>query len=841
MGKQTGGNDNDNNVEQKLQAVLLADSFSTTFRPITLDPETPKVLCPLNNVTMLDHSIDFLAAAGVEELFVFCVSGGDAIEAYLDRSSSWTSTIKVRCVRDGSVKNAGDALRELDKRNLVQSDPFVLISGDVVTNVDVAPALKEHKMRHKKDSDSIMTVLLKQVGTWNVDPGYEHKSEDDARDGVCTYSASALRSIQDDLVVALCPADPLTYPNTSSRVLLYDSQPQNANSILPTSFFESHSRIDVRNDLLDTGIYICSPEVLARFSDEFDYLSIEKFLSNTVAEEEEGLQSKVHASVLRSHEYAARIHDLNTYHAISSDMLRRWCYPLVPDNLPSGYENTYRYELQRRMVYVEKKMGRTRIGRTSKISGPGMVGSHCHIGEHCILQKTIIGNHCNIANNTTIQSSHLWDNVTVESDATIVQSIICKDCIIKMGAVIPKGCIIASGCVIGENIRLEPFTRITLHQDLEEEDDFDDFDNASSSSSNSSNNSNSGDSNSDTSSTKTNLEQEKLSTLQENTDHNIVGMDGWGRMWVPPQSEYDDSDYSDSNSDDSDSECNHNTSAIRALNKMKSQSIGYDPTALFQTRTNLQLEDEDGLSDDEYNDQDQHNDYSNHENGSNFGSFQNNIHASSDVHGGHSFNHDHDGFLITGRQRGVDVVRELKTICLEHDLSNPIENLTIELNSFKFSQNATFGDCASGAILAIMERMDVISGMGPVKFVGAFKKELIHWKNLFEKLCHGTDEEMSILKSVEKVALEENSLGSVLRNEPSFRFVLQTLHDEEILSDETILSWAEIRKKEDIDSPENKLFYQKHTQEFLVWLTEASESSDNDSGDTSSSDESELE
>lgn len=52
--------------DQKLQAVILADSFSKTFRPITL--ECPKVLLPLVNVPMLEYTIEFLAQNGVEEV-----------------------------------------------------------------------------------------------------------------------------------------------------------------------------------------------------------------------------------------------------------------------------------------------------------------------------------------------------------------------------------------------------------------------------------------------------------------------------------------------------------------------------------------------------------------------------------------------------------------------------------------------------------------------------------------------------------------------------------------------------------------------------------------------------
>jgi translation initiation factor eIF-2B subunit epsilon len=52
--------------EQPLQAVLLADSFTNTFRPVSL--EKPKVLMPLCNIPLFDYTIEFLASAGVEEV-----------------------------------------------------------------------------------------------------------------------------------------------------------------------------------------------------------------------------------------------------------------------------------------------------------------------------------------------------------------------------------------------------------------------------------------------------------------------------------------------------------------------------------------------------------------------------------------------------------------------------------------------------------------------------------------------------------------------------------------------------------------------------------------------------
>lgn len=377
MGKKSGSSNSGGNAgddakhEQKFQAVLLADSFTKTFRPVSL--ERPRVLCPLNNIVLLDYAMEFLAGAGVEELFVVCRS--DQVQDHVAQNTWSNTTMDVTCVKDSSLTNAGDALRELDKRNLVQSDPFLLMYGDVVTNVHIAPILEAHRQRRKKDSSAIMTLLFKPVGGWDC-------QEQEEKDGTTSFSTtySPLRTAGDDLIVAMDPKQ-------SNRILVYDDQSLGKTTSIPCSFFSRHAQADFRTDLLDCGIDICSPDVLARFSDEFDYRDIRReFVTNLVAEEEEGLQSKIYAHLLGPSEYAARAQDFGTYAALSQDLLRRWCYPVVPDNLPAGYEKEQRYAMERHFQYRELKHGRSKIGRGSTLQGPGMVGSHCYIGDNCHIE-----------------------------------------------------------------------------------------------------------------------------------------------------------------------------------------------------------------------------------------------------------------------------------------------------------------------------------------------------------------------------------------------------------------------------------------------------------------------
>jgi NDP-sugar pyrophosphorylase family protein len=112
----------DNKSEQKLQAVLLADIFTSAFHPITLDPSPPSssfstapntttthgtpsisgggsrplVLCPINNVPILLHSINYLQGNGVQELYIVCSSRSgnpDSIENYIRHHATATASI----------------------------------------------------------------------------------------------------------------------------------------------------------------------------------------------------------------------------------------------------------------------------------------------------------------------------------------------------------------------------------------------------------------------------------------------------------------------------------------------------------------------------------------------------------------------------------------------------------------------------------------------------------------------------------------------------------------------------------------------------------------------------
>ena len=57
----------------------------------------------------------------------------------------------------------GDAMRDIYTRGLVTTD-FVLVMGDLVSNIRIDEVVRVHKERRKTNKDAIMTIVVKESG-----------------------------------------------------------------------------------------------------------------------------------------------------------------------------------------------------------------------------------------------------------------------------------------------------------------------------------------------------------------------------------------------------------------------------------------------------------------------------------------------------------------------------------------------------------------------------------------------------------------------------------------------------------------------------------------------------
>lgn len=135
-----------------MRAVVMAGGEGTRLRPLTANQ--PKPLLPVVNKPIMEHVLRLLRRHGITETVVtvqFLASlvrnyFGDGDELGMQLSYA---TEETPLGTAGSVKNAEDALK---------GEPFVVISGDALTDIDITALVRYHR-----EKGAMVTVALKSV------------------------------------------------------------------------------------------------------------------------------------------------------------------------------------------------------------------------------------------------------------------------------------------------------------------------------------------------------------------------------------------------------------------------------------------------------------------------------------------------------------------------------------------------------------------------------------------------------------------------------------------------------------------------------------------------------
>lgn len=482
--------------DERFQAIVLTDSFQTRFMPLT--SVKPRCLLPLASVPLIEYTLEFLANAGVNEVYLMCSSHADQIQEYIE-NSKWTahdSKFSIKTVMSLESRSVGDAMRDLDNRGLISGD-FLLVSGDVVTNIDFEKVMNFHKQKKQNDKNHIVTMVLTPAG-----PLHRTRSH----------------------------VEPATFilDKKTDRCLFYQGIPpvdgkKSSVNIDPELLDDVEDEIVVRNDLIDCHVDICSPHVPQIFQENFDYQELRNdFVKGVLTSDL--LKKTIYSYITDGSEYAARVESWTTYDAISQDILARWCYPLVPDsNLCDG--NSYTYEFNH--VYKEDKVV---LAQSCKIGSCTSIGENTVVGEGSSIKKAVIGKNCKIGKNVEISNSYIWDNSVIEDNVIINHSIVAANSVIKTNATLSPGSVIGFNVVIGEGVEIPHHYRIIDTPISKTQDDFD------SSSFDSDHEDEVSDQTSQTSAT---------SPVVHINDYDIVGEDGIGSLYISDK-EIDDESESES-------------------------------------------------------------------------------------------------------------------------------------------------------------------------------------------------------------------------------------------------------------------------------------------------------
>jgi translation initiation factor eIF-2B subunit epsilon len=368
--------------------------------------------------------------SGVTEIYIYCGAHVDEVERYLKASkwnppSSTSPFASLQIVRFVG-RSVGDALRDLDARDLITGD-FLLVHGDLVSNLPIDAALSAHRARRAADKNAIMTMILKEGG---LGP---HRTKAQGVTPVFVIDPTKQRCVHYEEI----------HPLQANKYVSIDPE-----------LLSDHPEMEIRTDLIDSEIDICTPDVLALWAESFDYeVARRHFLHGTL--KDYMLNGKtIHTEIITDH-YAARAGNLQAYEAISKDVLGRWTYPLVPDsNLVAG--QTYRY-----LKGGFCKEDNVILARSCKIGKKTVLGSETSVGAGTTISNSIIGRRCQIGKNVTIEGAFIWDDVVICDNTTVTRAIIASEAVVGANSIIPPGALLSFGVRVAEKTVLKENQRLS--------------------------------------------------------------------------------------------------------------------------------------------------------------------------------------------------------------------------------------------------------------------------------------------------------------------------------------------------------------------------------------------
>jgi mannose-1-phosphate guanylyltransferase/phosphomannomutase len=134
-----------------MKAVIMAGGEGTRLRPLTSNQ--PKPMIPMVNRPMMEHIVRLLARHGFDEIVVTVAYLANHIRNYFGDGSEFGVDLRYAVEEEplgtaGSVRNAAAQL----------DDTFMVISGDVLTDIDLSEVWKAHQQ-----SGAVATIGLKRV------------------------------------------------------------------------------------------------------------------------------------------------------------------------------------------------------------------------------------------------------------------------------------------------------------------------------------------------------------------------------------------------------------------------------------------------------------------------------------------------------------------------------------------------------------------------------------------------------------------------------------------------------------------------------------------------------
>lgn len=138
-----------------VKAMILAAGLGTRLKPFT--NQHPKALAEVNGKTLLQRNIEYLMQFGVRDIIVNVHHFADQVIAHIEAHDGFGARISVSDEREQLLDTGGGLFKA--SWFLKDSDPFILMNADILTDLDLNGMLQAHQQQNPL---ATLAVTLRQ-------------------------------------------------------------------------------------------------------------------------------------------------------------------------------------------------------------------------------------------------------------------------------------------------------------------------------------------------------------------------------------------------------------------------------------------------------------------------------------------------------------------------------------------------------------------------------------------------------------------------------------------------------------------------------------------------------
>ena len=381
----------DKNDEDNRKAVLIGETFTSLLNPLTLD--TPPLLLPICGIPIIEFILNSLSS--IKEIIIFIKYHQDKLKKYLKK---YHENLTYKLIQSNDFHNEFDCLDKIKQENLISSD-FILIKGLVILNSDFDELYLTHKENKKKDNCLITSVMKSYKTTNEVNTLYD--------ENILIYN---------ELNKKIYQYEP-TYNKQKLDIFKNINSQENKNN-----------NYIVRSDLFEAGVYIISPDFLEEILDKENNLQSIRDAIGQISNEE---MFSTFLKELGKDSYCGFIRNIESYLKVNFEILNRWAYPIIIDNIALSEKLKINLKQIRFSLYSDKDANSENFHKADLFSEVVILNKENIVGKESKLQKVILCKNVKIGEKCELYNCIIFNGSTIEDNVIIKNSIIGTNCIIK--------------------------------------------------------------------------------------------------------------------------------------------------------------------------------------------------------------------------------------------------------------------------------------------------------------------------------------------------------------------------------------------------------------------------